>query len=344
LPLILTSSHLKRPGVGPAAPGGGGGGEPGDPLFFDDFNYVVDRTEAIASKSAKFQAAGWNGIKDVMTGGSPRGYIYTVDAIPGYGGSMPGSSSRVLCLEAQAETLGGQTDFYLSYGDVFASPRTTVPGDVWFQFWLYPNYSGSQLSEFGNHQKFLYMANYSPVGSDHMFMGSLANYTAGLYDSVAPGVAGDCYPVIADAISDWASIIKSDYAGEDGNFNHLGIGNTDGSVRSDVDPNTGYIARNRWTLVKMHFNTNNADVGNAFECWLRAYGRADFTKVAEFISGTTPDFSYPISSGFDAGGRAVGPGGHRGFRMPTTGFTDFWLYMADFAMASSESDLPTYED
>jgi hypothetical protein len=58
-------------------------------------------------------------------------------------------------------------------------------------------------------------------------------------------------------------------------------------------------------------------------------------KVAEWIDGNTPYFSWDIPSD--------GIGGHRVFRIPTT-MDDFdsWIYLDDFAMATSEADLPVY--
>ena len=59
---------------------------------------------------------------------------------PGYSGSFPGiDSTRVLAIEARPGSLGSQTDFYLQFGDENA-PQGSVPADVWFQFWIYPNY------------------------------------------------------------------------------------------------------------------------------------------------------------------------------------------------------------
>jgi hypothetical protein len=208
------------------------------------------------------------------------------------------------------------------------------------------NYSGSQLSAARNDTKFLYVSNDSYPSHNHMWMGSLGTNTAGLYSAVEmAGTPGNTLPNISQAISNVSSPFKTAYVdpgGDTAKRAWLGCGNTDGSVRSDTDPNTGIVAVNRWTLVKQHFNTNNASIGNAYEVWLRAYGRASFTKVAEFISGTTPDFTWTISNGTDSLGRAVGPGGHRALRMPTTGRANYWMYMADFAIATSESALPVY--
>ena len=97
---------------------------------------------------------------------------------------------------------------------------------------------------------------------------------------------------------------------------------------------------NRWTLVKMHFNTTNT-TGNSWEMWLKPYG-GGWTKVSEFIGGRTPNFSWNIPS--------ASVGGHRVLRMPTTvggptsQWYDYWMYMDDFVMATTEGDLPVYGD
>ena len=97
---------------------------------------------------------------------------------------------------------------------------------------------------------------------------------------------------------------------------------------------------NRWTLVKMHFNTTST-TGNSWEVWLRPYG-GQWTKVSEWIGGRTPGFTWDIPS--------ASVGGHRVLRMPTTvGGTgdqqyDFWMYVDDFVIATDERDLPVYPD
>jgi hypothetical protein len=319
-------------------------------LFFDSFNYVAPRgtgldSAILAQKRAAFQAAGWNGVADTTLSAGRLGFIYTTDTIPGYSGPMPGSSPRVLCLE-RLGTQANQSDIYISYGDVVTATRDKIPGDVWIQYWLYQNYSGSQLSNARNDSKFLYVSNDAFPSHNHMWMGSLGTNTAGLYSAVEmPGTPGNVLPNIAQAISNLSYPHKTAYSDPGGDLTKrvwLGCGNTNGSVRSDVDPNTGIVAVNRWTLVKQHMNTNNASIGNAYECWLRAYGRPSFTKVAEFISGTTPDFEWTIGTGTDSQGRPCGPGGHRAMQMPSTSRATSWTYMADFAIATTESALPVY--
>jgi hypothetical protein len=120
--------------------------------------------------------------------------------------------------------------------------------------------------------------------------------------------------------------------------NSLGNADTPSSVGSLNAAE--WVKRNRWTLVKMHFNTTRTS-GNSWEVWLRPYGGA-WTKVSEWIGGRTPGFTWDIPS--------ESVGGHRVLRMPTTVGTptgqyyDYWMYMDDFVIATSEADLPVYPD
>lgn len=99
---------------------------------------------------------------------------------------------------------------------------------------------------------------------------------------------------------------------------------------------------NRWTLVKLHMDTSSTS--GRYEAWLAPLGGRP-VKVVEWIDGVTKDFSWRIP--------AEKVGGYRAFRMPTTigGWgerakdnKDCWIYMDDFAMASSEEALPEYSE
>ena len=52
------------------------------------------------------------------------------------------------------------------------------------------------------------------------------------------------------------------------------------------------------------------------------------------IGGRTPGFTWDIPS--------ASVGGHRVLRMPTTVDHDYRMYINDFVMATTESDLPVY--
>lgn len=102
------------------------------------------------------------------------------------------------------------------------------------------------------------------------------------------------------------------------------------------------IVANRWTLVRLHLDTSTTS--GKYEAWLRPLGGKQ-VKVADWIDGVTEDFSWRIP--------AEKVRGYRAFRMPTTigsfgerakDNKDCWIYLDDFAMASSEDSLPKYPD
>jgi len=129
-------------------------------IFCDGFEYEVKRDER--NERPTFITQGkWSGVKSQNSRGKGLGYLYTVDRIPGYAGPFPGrNSKRVLAIEARSKTFHNQTDFYLQYGNG-RGPADQIPGNVWFQFWLYVNYYDDpqdredQLSGFGG-GKFIY--------------------------------------------------------------------------------------------------------------------------------------------------------------------------------------------
>jgi hypothetical protein len=115
------------------------------------------------------------------------------------------------------------------------------------------------------------------------------------------------------------------YYGASEECNRFKLGQTDISE---------YIQPNRWTLVKLHFDTSTTS--GAYEAWIKPQG-GEWIKVAEWIDGVTPDFSWTIPAEI--------VGGHNVLRIPTTVDTyDSWLYLDDFVIAASESDLPVYGD
>ena len=111
---------------------------PAGVIFYDGFEYEVKRDE-VNAQPAFISQGKWSGVKSVSSGGrGANGYLYTADRIPGYTGAFPGrESKRVLAIEGRAGTLKNQTDFYPRRGD---GPADQVPGNVWFQFWMYTNY------------------------------------------------------------------------------------------------------------------------------------------------------------------------------------------------------------
>jgi len=295
-------------------------------VFFDNFEYIVGRNDSKADTIFQSQG-GWSRAKTAQdpNANNPNGYLYTTDNIPGYTGTFPGhNSNQVLAIEALPSTYGFQTAFHLQYGDG-AGPANQIPGDVWFQFWLYPNHYGDQLSRFYNRNKFIYPCNGNyPCHSNHWLLQTGSYSYEPHNDSLGDPSKGNMYIYTKD--HSLGTIIYGPGV-EQGNPNKLG----------QTDTNA-YIAANTWTLVKIHFDTSTTS--GKFEAWLKPMG-GNWIKVAEWIDGVTPGFSWKIP--------ASEVGGHRIISMPTTipgGGRDplynSWIYMDDFVIATSEDSLPKY--
>jgi hypothetical protein len=306
------------------------------PIFLDDFEYIVKRD--VNDGGEKFKSNGWFYVKAINAtkNAKGKGYLYTTDRIPGFKGKFPGKDSRrVLAMEALPTSEGGQTDFYLQYGST-RGPVNTIPANVWFQFWIYPNYyddpddKEDQLSGFTNRNKFIY-----PCGVPSAKNG---DYPCKTYEQnwmvLLGGVsASPFWSKLNDPSSDlFVKAQQLDHVKYTGGkpWNAFKIGQTDLAER---------IVANRWTLVKLHFDTSTTS--GKWEAWLKPLGK-DWVKVAEWIDGVTPSFNWKIPS--------ESVGGHRVFRMPTTvnngnnktGSYDSWVYLDDFVMAGSEQALPVY--
>lgn len=318
---------------------------PGDPLFFDDFEYVASRDDA--DVVSVFQnEGGWEWAKTVQAGETgAKGYVHTVDSIPGYSGPFPGLGSQtVLCMEALPTSLGDhdsdfwgdwQTDFYLQYGDT-QGPADAIPADVWFQFWVYPT------GGYDHGMKFLYPCNGDYPCQDLNWLLSVGTTSATpLHHQVLPdGTINELQldpppnQLPAPHVFLQARGTGAEYQPANPHAYH---GPTLG--QSDV---AELMQANRWTLVKIHFDTSGAQ--GTYEAWMRPRG-GSWTKVVEWIDNSTPDFTWPLAA----------PGGHRVLRMPTTvgsqrvleGYPDWsydsLTYMDDFAMAVAEADLPAYQ-
>ena len=290
-------------------------------VFMDRFEYAVGRSDPNAA--SLFVQNGWSHAKTQQNSSGAHGYLHTVTSIPGYSGPFPGTNStRVLAMEALPESLGGQTDFYLGLGGSGAAYEDYIPGDVWLQFWIYPLNSGSQTSTFSTREKFLYVCNTDYPCHSHLWMVMSGSPT---YNP------NNMFPVGDPSRGQFLWTVRQ-AAGVSEIWNTLGDPYAQGNIGS---PNpTEWMRPNRWTLVKMHFNTTRTS-GNSWEVWLRPQGGA-WTKVSEWIGGQTPGFTWNIPS--------ASVGGHRVLRMPTTVDHDYRMYMDDFVMATTESDLPAYSD
>lgn len=317
-------------GMGGAVGNGGGGSAvvPGDVLFFDDFEYLVERDSG--SGENFLTEGGWGGFKDMrVSNPGAGGYLYTVDAIPGYAGPMPGAgSSRVLCLESRAGTEAPevapgltQTDFYLQYGDEGSAVIGDLPGDLWVQFWIYQQSFGDQLSQYNRDDKWLYptRTGYPGVtGTTNWLapMGTASAETDGSpWTELGPGP--ERFFRMSSPTADFQD--ATEYP-----TNAFKLGH-------NLEP-TRYVEANMWTLLKIHIDIS-AEQGR-YEVWLRPLGEPEI-KVAEWTGGATSAFQWPIAPEHRDG--------HRLLRMPTTmNNYDSWTYLDDFALATSEDALPSY--
>lgn len=310
-------------------------------LFFDDFDYVVNRAAAAndADGPVIFTTTGpWESYKDLRTSNpGAGGYLYTVDAIPGYSGVIPGNSGRMLCVECLAESVAPysvppnirETDFYLQLGQE-AGADGFIPADVWFQYWLYTSDSAavSQESRFDNGSKWLYPSRNAYPSTDFSWLLSRSARSGEKGDgttwATVDTATGDSYPIVYSETADANPFGEAP--------EHLGR-----------NESLQVIPTNQFVLVKVHLNTSGLQ--GVFEEWQRPLG-GNWTKTAEWVGGTGPgSFTWPLDASDNLG--------HKCLRFPTTmrwrdygggdiRGGDSWSYLADFAMAGSEANLPTY--
>lgn len=229
-------------------------------------------------------------------------------------------------MEARPTDQNG-TDFYLQYGDGEGTTfnSETIPGNVWFQFWVYLNHSSTELSQLDSRNKFIYACNGTYPCSTHKWMVSIGSHSHDpFWTNLGSPSNGDAFlqtPVNFEV----AEVINTNVA----DWDKHKLGQT----------NIGeYMAANRWTLVKIHADTSTQS--GRIEAWMRSVG-GSWVKVTEWIDGVTPGFTWRINPAH--------VGGHRVIRIPPVfgpSHLDYpvstWMYMDDFAIARSESGLPQY--
>mgnify|MGYP000036673414 CR=1 FL=1 len=312
-------------------------------LFFDTFEYEVKR-DVVEERPAFLTQGKWSGVKAINTGRNAAGYLYTVDRIPGYEGKFPGrDSKRVLAIEGRPGTFKTQTDFYLQLGDARGT-ADQIPGNVWFQFWIYLNYYADpqdkedQLSGVTD-GKWLYP---SPDG----FYPTYPRRLFTIHHSSHVWPKGEEKPRHYEAQSYQEILLQTE--GLNPGRPPVPLANIKKAPQWDrwkmkqTNIDTRIVA-NRWTLVRLHLDTSSTS--GRYEAWLQPLG-GQMVKVAEYIDGVTPDCEWKIPLEHVVG--------HKTVRMPTTlgSFTperaknskDCWIYLDDFAIATSEDALPKYTD
>ena len=281
-----------------------------------------DVSDRLATSHAAFVAAGWNNAKS-QAWANAAGYLYTATSIPGFTGTFPSGGSRVLAIEAAPGTFKTQTDFYLQLGN--ESTPEKIPGNVWLQFWVYPQDFGSQRSLHGTRNKFLYVSNDTYPSHSHKWMVGEKSYS---YNPHNTSPHGNPSATFWWTMSSASGVSTLAYAGP----------GADPSRADEIGPQnlSAVMAPNRWTLVKMNFDTSTT--AGRWRVWIKTPSGA-WVQVANWqhgVNGLT--WTIPPES----------VGGHRMLRMPTTvgsatsQFYNYWMYLDDFAMATAESALPVY--
>lgn len=340
---------------------GSSGGEPGEAfvpdgiLFFDDFDYPVDREHADKfGASGPFTEHGWSWGKDaVINAEGAGGWIYTTETVPGDSVGLPGvASTHTLCLESGAGTYatsieGGwrQTDFYLQYGDTENGPLDTIPPDVWIQHWLYIADTAEQPSLFPPTPrlgKWFYPTRASYPSQDLEWLFSMSGV---LIDSEVQSM-GSSAQVDIGVRSLAAALNLTDTDGTVFTDGRPDAASTLGYAGTDPDYRTA-MTTNQWWLMRLHID-HTADPG-VVEMWIRPHG-GEWIKTIDTLSSSVVHWTPQNTTD-----------GHRGLRFPTTMSNwyqegneqtthgDWWIYIDDFAIAAGvnaggegEADLPFY--
>lgn len=314
----------------------GGGGDPGNPIFFDGFEYAIGRTDSPASMEDVFQLAGWSAANANNGTDFDTSYLYTATSIAGFGGSFPGGGSRVLAMEGYPnngnDTAFLQADYDLTYGNPGGADGQ-IPANFWCQFWIYLQNSGSQLSTYPNRNKFLYPTMDGGTGNVDPEAGPVT--TPWLVLLGAQGYEDAMGPREENFIAIQAFGSRRDATQP--------VSGNDNKLYQNVN-GTKKLTANTWHLVKIHIDTSTAN-GSA-EAWILTQGDPGFTKVMDWRVGVTANFEWDTYAETRSGMRVL--------KMPTTenadpadnpardGFGNNVKFLDDFAMSDAEPDLPTY--
>ncbi len=262
------------------------------PFAVDISENPIDAAERSANTAALLEE-GWGGCKSLNHDfNSGSGKIFT-ESLAGFrtrtgtSDTLPGlSKTKVGCLAVlNRASQTNQTDFYASISE--PGNYELIPGNSWFQFWIYPNTAGADASDvmpalINRIGKFLY-----PCRDGHGSCGGGITSNRWLWEFYAAPANAGILGVLRDNT----------------------VGTPTLYLTQNLDEST-FILPNQWTLVTLHICSayNSAAEGNCYEMWLQPRGGAQ-VKVAEY-NGSTPGFTWDIPAGEE--------GGHDYFRMPTT--------------------------
>jgi hypothetical protein len=276
--------------------------QPGRSLFFDDFEYDVNRS--LSTARSIFMANGWSHVKaENSTENAGSGYLYTLN------NSTRGS--RVLVMESvpsmnppPGDFPHTQTDYYLQYGN--ETGGSAVPANIWIQFWTY----ATPESRFATRDKTIYPCRGSyPCHPTWLFM-----WGSGGFEGVAAPAGGRYLALEAEGAD-------RDTRVNDGNERKL-------FQNLSRTP----LLAGRWYQVRLHMDISGTQ--GVYEAWIKERGQASFTKVADWRGGQTANFSWPLSSANRQPFSVL--------RSPTTvnGPGNSTVYIDDFAIATSQDNLP----
>ena len=276
--------------------------QPGRSLFFDDFEYDVNRS--LNTGRSIFMANGWSHAKaENTTENSGSGFLYTL--------SNSTRGSRVLVMESvpsmnppPGDFPYTQTDYYLQYGA--EGSGNAVPANIWIQFWTY----ATPASRFSTRDKTIYPCRGAyPCHPTWLFMWG----AQGFEDSRAP---------------DGARYLALEADGADRDT-RVGDGN---ERKLFQNASRTPLLAGRWYQVRLHMDISGTQ--GVYEAWIKERGQASFTKVADWRGGVTPNFSWPLTSANRQPFSVL--------RSPTTvnGPGSSTVYIDDFAIATSQDNLP----
>jgi hypothetical protein len=309
----------------------GGGGSPD--VWDEDWNFALERTDALATVTTIVQGQGYESVENISNGtaSTEGGWFYTVTEIPGYVGDFPEGAGRVLCVETSPSLQGDlwQADPSL----VFFNDLTpgNLPANVWLQWWQYNCRSGVQQTDFDVRDKTFYVSNGSETPA--------ANYPSNNFPwLVLQGAGGFNHNPPPNDVDNYIGV-----QAQRAEVPHDPGIDPAGGVKMPQNLNTGpLMLPNTFTQVRLHFDTSGAQ--GIYELWARPRGTPTFTKYAEWIGGVTEfdgglgveTFNWPTNADDRSGCRAMiwpsttnGEGRHA-FR-----------YFGPLAIATSSDLLPT---
>lgn len=269
-------------------------------LFSDRFEYDIPKT----GNADLFKSRGYVHVKaeNSWTNRGGSGYIYTqFDQALG---------SRVLVIESlptlrppPGDFPYSQTDHYLQLGNETGS-GTAIPANAWIQFFTY----ATPESRFSTRDKAIYPCRgaYPCQNLTWLFM-----WGSGGFEGVSAPAGGRYL-----ALEGWGA--DRDTRVNDGDERKLFQ-----NVRRTP------LLAGRWYQVRLNIDISQAQ--GVYQAKMREPGQTEWTMLADWRGGVTPNFSWPIASRT----------GYNIVRIPTTvNQSNNTVYIDDFVIATSEAALP----